>query len=91
MLTAMMILYALNCPAAEPLEVITPGHKAKLTHQVINENSLLVSVKDEQNNPIKGLTPADFIIKSGGSRLSFWKAAHLFRLILCWWWIIPIP
>ena len=66
MLTAMMLLYALNCPAAEPLEVITPGHKAKLTHQVINENSLLVSVKDEQNNPIKGLTPADFIIKSGG-------------------------
>jgi outer membrane protein OmpA-like peptidoglycan-associated protein/Mg-chelatase subunit ChlD len=64
-LTAIMLLYALNCPAAEPLEIITPGHKAKLTHQVINENSLLVSVKDEHNNPIKGLKPADFIIKSG--------------------------
>jgi outer membrane protein OmpA-like peptidoglycan-associated protein len=64
-LVAMMLLYALSCPAAELLEVITPGHEAKLTHQVINENSLLVSVKDSQNHPIKGLTPEDFVIKSG--------------------------
>jgi outer membrane protein OmpA-like peptidoglycan-associated protein/Mg-chelatase subunit ChlD len=62
---AMMLLYGINCPAAELLEVITPGHEAKLTHQVINENSLLVSVKDTQNNPIKGLKLEDFVIKSG--------------------------
>ena len=61
----MMLLYAFSCPAAGLLEIITPGHKAKLTHQVINENSLLVSVKDNQNNPIKGLKPEDFVIKSG--------------------------
>jgi len=61
----LMLLYGISCPAAELLEVITPAHKAKLTHQVINENSLLVSVKDAQNNPIKGLKPEDFIIKSG--------------------------
>ena len=61
----MMLLYAFSCPAAELLEVITPGHKAKLTHQIINENSLLVSVKDNQNNPVKGLKPEDFVIKSG--------------------------
>jgi outer membrane protein OmpA-like peptidoglycan-associated protein/Mg-chelatase subunit ChlD len=60
-----MLLYALSSPASELLEVITPGHKAKLTHQVINENSLLVSVKDSQNNPIKGLKLEDFVIKSG--------------------------
>ena len=60
-----MLLYALSSPASELLEVITPSHKAKLTHQVINENSLLVSVKDSQNNPIKGLKLEDFVIKSG--------------------------
>ena len=65
MFAAMMLLYALSCPASELLEVITPGHKAKLTHQVIDENSLLVSVKDSQNNPIKGLKLEDFVIKSG--------------------------
>ena len=66
---AMMLLYALSGlaaePAAEPMEVITPGHKTKLTHQKISENILLVSVKDTRNNPIKGLKPEDFVIKSG--------------------------
>ncbi|MGW8300822.1 MAG: OmpA family protein [Desulfobacterales bacterium] len=61
----MMLLYGINCLAAEPIEVIIAGQKAKLTHQMINETSLLVSVKDEQNNPIKGLKPEDFIVKSG--------------------------
>ncbi|MEE9496625.1 MAG: VWA domain-containing protein [Desulfobacterales bacterium] len=62
---AMLLLYGISCLAAEPIEVITPGHKAKLTHQVINETSLLVSVKDAENNPIKGLKPEDFVVKSG--------------------------
>jgi len=61
----MMLLYGISCLAAELIEVIIPGQKAKLTHQMINETSLLVSVKDEQNNPIKGLKPEDFIVKSG--------------------------
>ena len=65
MLAGLLLLYGTNCLAAEPIEVLTPGHKAKLTHQPINENSLLVSVKDAQNNPIKGLTLEDFVIKSG--------------------------
>jgi outer membrane protein OmpA-like peptidoglycan-associated protein/Mg-chelatase subunit ChlD len=63
--TGMMLLYGISCLAVEPIEVIIPGHKAKLTHQMINETSLLVSVKDAQNNPIKGLKPEDFIVKSG--------------------------
>ena len=61
----MMLLYGISCLAAESIEVITPGHKAKLTHQAINETSLLVSVKDAENNPIKGLKPEDFVVKSG--------------------------
>jgi outer membrane protein OmpA-like peptidoglycan-associated protein/Mg-chelatase subunit ChlD len=61
----MMLLYGISCLATESIEVTLPGHKAKLTHQVINETSLLVSVKDAQNNPIKGLNPEDFIVKSG--------------------------
>ena len=44
----MMLLYGISCLAAESIEVITPGHKAKLTHQAINETSLLVSVKDAE-------------------------------------------
>jgi outer membrane protein OmpA-like peptidoglycan-associated protein len=63
---AMMLLFALSCLAdAPPLEVVTPRHKAKLTHQILAENRLLVSVKDLDNHPIKGLKPEDFIVKSG--------------------------
>jgi len=65
MLAGLLLLSGTNCLAAEPIEVITPGHKAKLTHQLINENSLLVSVKDTHNNPIKGLKLEDFVVKSG--------------------------
>ena len=32
----MMLLYGISCLAAEPIEVIIPGHKAKVTHQMIN-------------------------------------------------------
>ena len=65
LIAGMMLLYGISCLAAEPVEVIISGREAKLTHQVINETSLLVSVKDAQNNPIKGLNPEDFIVKSG--------------------------
>jgi outer membrane protein OmpA-like peptidoglycan-associated protein/Mg-chelatase subunit ChlD len=66
LLATMMLLFALSCLADEPpLEVVTPGHKAKLTHQILPENRLLISVKDLENNPIKGLKPEDFVIKSG--------------------------
>ena len=61
----MMLLYGINCLAAEPIKVITPFHMSNLTYQVINENSLLVSVRDADNNPIKGLQSKDIVVKSG--------------------------
>jgi outer membrane protein OmpA-like peptidoglycan-associated protein/Mg-chelatase subunit ChlD len=62
---AMTLLYGTPILAADSIEVITPFHKSKLTFQSVNENSLLISVKDENNNPIKGLLPKDFVVKSG--------------------------
>ena len=46
LLAALLLLYGISCLAAEPIEVITPRHEAKLTHQMIDENHLLISVKD---------------------------------------------
>jgi outer membrane protein OmpA-like peptidoglycan-associated protein/Mg-chelatase subunit ChlD len=65
LLAGLLLLYGISCLAAEPIEVVTPNHKSKLTHQLIDENQLLISVKDAANNPIKGLTPEDIVIKSG--------------------------
>ncbi|MGD9085490.1 MAG: hypothetical protein PVJ41_10980, partial [Desulfobacterales bacterium] len=65
MFISVWLLYATLGLAAEPFEVITPNHKAKLTYQQVDENNLLISVKDASNNPIKGLMPEDFVIRSG--------------------------
>lgn len=65
LLAGLLLLYSANCLATEPIEVLTPNHETKLTHQPAGENSLLISVKDANNNPIKGLMPKDFVIKSG--------------------------
>ena len=65
LVAGLLLLYSANCLATEPIEVLTPNHETKLTHQPAGENSLLISVKDANNNPIKGLVPKDFVIKSG--------------------------
>ena len=65
LLASVLLWCAAHGLAVEPLEVITPNHKAKLSHQQVDENNLLISVKDASNNPIKGLKPEDFVIRSG--------------------------
>ncbi len=62
---ALLLCGVYGLAADQPIQVLTPGHKAKLAHQVIDESGLLVTVKDAQNNPIKGLKPEDFTIKKG--------------------------
>ena len=68
LLVAVSLLVAPNCLAAEPLEVLTPALKGKLAFQVIDEKSLLVSVKDAKNNPVRGLTSDDFVLQSGNKK-----------------------
>ncbi|MFQ5772662.1 MAG: VWA domain-containing protein, partial [bacterium] len=59
------VFYFATCLAAEEIQVLVPGHKAKITHQVIDEKNLLISVSDDKDNPIRGLKPEDFVIQSG--------------------------
>jgi Mg-chelatase subunit ChlD len=65
LLVAFSLLVAASCLAAEPLEVLTPALKGKLDFQVIDEKSLLVSVKDVNNTPVRGLKTQDFVLQSG--------------------------
>ena len=51
--------------AQEELQVAGPENASKLTFQVFEENHLLVSVLDAEENPILGLMLKDFIIKKG--------------------------
>ena len=65
LLVAFSLLVAASCLAAESLEVLTPALRGQLSFQVIDEKSLLVSVKDAENNPVRGLTTKDFVLQSG--------------------------
>ena len=50
------------------LQVLVPGHETEITFQEINENKILVSVVDSKNNPVKGLTTDDFLLKKGNKK-----------------------
>ncbi len=54
-----------NIPKGD-IQVLIPGHDAKITFQEIDVNKILVSALDAQENPIKGLRPNDFKIEKGG-------------------------
>ena len=61
-------LYLSTCFAEADLTVLTPNHEAKLANQFIDENKLLVSARDAEGNPLRGLGLDDFVIERGGKR-----------------------
>ncbi len=62
----LILLFAtsyVNSNAAEvSFQVSTPAHEATISYQAVDNNSVLVSVSDAENNPILGLTTKDFVI-----------------------------
>jgi outer membrane protein OmpA-like peptidoglycan-associated protein len=48
------------------LEVLVPGHDAKITFQEIDDNKVLASVLDAEENPVKDLMTEDFKVIKGG-------------------------
>ena len=69
MMLTMNFLFSGVCFAFTPegeLQVIIPGHDAKITFQQIDENKILVSAIDAENNPVKGLMPDDFKLQKAG-------------------------
>jgi len=68
LLVAISLLAAGHCLAAEPIEVLTPGLTGKIIFQVIDDNNLLVSVKDAKNNVLRGLKAEDFLVRSANRK-----------------------
>jgi len=64
MILVMLGFYTVG-QAQEELQVAGPENVSKLTFQALEENNLLVSVLDAEENPILGLMQKDFIIKKG--------------------------
>ena len=54
-----------NIPEGK-LQVLIPGHDAKITFQEIDEGKVLVSALDAEDNPVKDLMTEDFKVIKGG-------------------------
>ncbi len=81
LLTSLMLLvYVFNFGnglAAEDLKVVVRDRKASLSYQIVDEGKLLVSVLDSDQEPIRGLTGADFSVGSGIQKAEILSAAPL--------------
>jgi len=69
MMLTMFFLFSGVCFAFTPegeLQVLIPGNDAKITFQEIDDNKILVSAVDAENNPVKGLMPDDFKLQRAG-------------------------
>ncbi|UCF82967.1 MAG: OmpA family protein [Desulfobacteraceae bacterium] len=57
--------YLSSSYADEGLQVLMQDPQAKVTYQVIDENKLLISALDAEENPIRGLKAEDFVVMEG--------------------------
>ena len=80
MSSLMLLLGAVNFGigvAAEDIKVVVQDQKAAVSYQVIDEGKLLVSVLNDGDEPIRGLTVADFKVGSGIQKAEIISAAPL--------------
>jgi len=80
MFSFMLLLGAVNFGigvAAEDIKVVVQGQQAAVSYQVVDEGKLLVSVLDDGDEPIRGLTGADFMVGSGIQKAEIISAAPL--------------
>jgi len=76
----LLLLYVVNTGmgiAAEDIKIVVRDRKAGLSFQVVDEGKLLVSVLDGNEEPIRGLTGADFMVGSGIQKAEILSAAPL--------------
>jgi outer membrane protein OmpA-like peptidoglycan-associated protein len=77
LLVVLNLLYFSPCYAVDVLEVLTPTRETKITYQVLDEDRLLVSVLDAEENPIRGLTAQDFVVRRGAKDAKILSAHSL--------------
>jgi outer membrane protein OmpA-like peptidoglycan-associated protein len=61
-------LCVFDCHAQQDLQVLMPNRQAKVVHQVVDQNKILISALDPDDNPIRGLRAEDFNIMIGAKK-----------------------
>ena len=77
LIAILMLPFASISFAEEELQIQINGREAILTHQVIEDGRLLISAKDAAKQPIRGLTPDDFLIQHGSKQAKILSAEPL--------------
>jgi hypothetical protein len=65
LMICIFLLAVITSYGQEVLQVTTPNTPSKISYQVVRDDMLVVSVIDEQDNPIRGLGPQDFVVRKG--------------------------
>jgi outer membrane protein OmpA-like peptidoglycan-associated protein len=65
LMVCIFLLAVIPSYGQEVLQVSTPNTPSKISYQVMRDDMLVVSVIDEQDNPIRGLGPQDFVVRKG--------------------------
>jgi len=76
----LLLVFAFNFGnglAAEDIKVVVRNQKAALSYQIVDEGKLLVSVLDDDEKPIRGLTSEDFNVGIGIQKAEILSAAPL--------------
>ena len=76
-LLTLVHLYGNRGLAAEDLQIQLTGHEARLTYQVLDDGRLLISAKNTENNPIRGLIAEDFVVQQGIKKAKILSAEPL--------------
>jgi len=65
------------CYASQDIKVFLKQPDAQLTYNVIEDGKVLVSIKNAQGEPVRGLKPADFIVGRGIQKADILSAEPL--------------
>jgi outer membrane protein OmpA-like peptidoglycan-associated protein/Mg-chelatase subunit ChlD len=76
-LLTVILFYWNDCPAAEDIQIQLSGHEARLTYQVLEDGRLLISAKNAENSPIRGLNADDFVVQQGIKKAKILSAEPL--------------
>jgi len=65
LMVCIFLLVVIPSYGQEVLQVSTPNTPSKISYQIMRDDMLVVSVINEQDNPIRGLGPQDFVVRKG--------------------------
>ena len=77
---SILVLYGFNiniCYASQDIKILVKKPDSRLSYNIIEDGKVLVSIKDAQGEPIRGLKPEDFTVGRGIQKADILSAESL--------------